>query len=333
MNGKLLCGLLFSLLISGCSDSNTPTEKVLKEEFSNQFNGNLILNSINIEETSVDGNKRTYAANGLVSTSYDLYTPVASLDDYVVFKKSWDKSEKIKFSATLNSIGNKDTGWNTKFSSLQMSPSPKGNPIPDIEEYSKYINIDDKNFNDKIQSIKEEYSKKQSKIDELNNENKKIEANISAITNEISKYWGVGDDGEIQSRYSVRRELNKELELFNKERAPFYFKRKYDAEVYEPAIKARQEKLKSYKSSDFDDIRFERKTAIDNNDETYKIDYNKIDEKIKSEMKELDDGLEALKEKKRGLLDRQSEILNEISSLNYQYQNWLVFMEQLKKIK
>lgn len=154
MNGKFLCGLLVSLLISGCGDSNTPPEKVLKEQFSNQFHGRLILDSIDIKETSVDGNKRTYAAEGLLSTGYDLYTPVASLTDYIVVQKSWDKSKDIKFSATLNSLGSKDTGWQTIFSSLQMSETPKGKSIPNIETDGKYIIMDGADFDDKIKTLK-----------------------------------------------------------------------------------------------------------------------------------------------------------------------------------
>ncbi|EAV8483180.1 DUF1202 family protein, partial [Salmonella enterica] len=174
MKGKFLCGLLVSLLISGCGDDNTPTEKVLKEQFSNQFHGRLILDSIDIKETSVDGNKRTYAADGLLSTGYDLYTPVASLTDYIVVQKSWDKGKDIKFSATLNSLGNKDTGWKTIFSSLQMSETPKGNPIPNVEADGKYIIMDGAGFDDKINAIKDEYARKKSKLNELNNDIAKV---------------------------------------------------------------------------------------------------------------------------------------------------------------
>ncbi|ECE6018382.1 hypothetical protein DL121_09025 [Salmonella enterica subsp. enterica] len=331
MNRKFLCGLLVSLLISGCGDSNTPTEKVLKEQFSNQFHGRLILDSIDIKETSVDGNKRTYAADGLLSTGYDLYTPVASLTDYIVVQKSWDKSKDIKFSATLNSLGSKDTGWQTRFSSLQMSETPKGKPIPNIETDGKYIIMDGAGFDDKIKIIKEEYAKKKTRLDELNNDIVKVEANILAINKEIDEYWGKGDDGKTQSRYSVQRSLNKELDVFNKENAPYYFERRYNSEVFEPAMKARQEKLKNYKSSDFDDIRAEKRTALEMHKEKYAIEYNKIDEKIKAKMKALDDGLQELVVKKRGFLQQQSTISDEIRNLDYQYKNWLNFMDELKR--
>ncbi|EBS7633511.1 DUF1202 family protein [Salmonella enterica] len=333
MNGKILCGLLFSLLIGGCGDSNTPTEKVLKEQFSNQFHGRLILDSIDIKETSVDGNKRTYAANGSLSTGDDWYTPVASLTDYVVVKKSWDKSKDIKFSATLNSLGSKDTGWQTRFSSLQMSETPKGKPIPNIETDGKYIIMDGAGFDDKINTIKDEYAKKKSKLNELNNDIVKVENNILAINKEIDEYWGKGEDGKTQSRYSVQRNLNKELEVFNKENAPYYFERRYNAEVFDPAMKARKEKLKNYRLSDFDDIRAEKRTALEKHKEEYSIEYNKIDEKIKAKMKALDDGLQELIAKKRGFIQQQSTISDEIRNLDYQYKSWLNFMEELKKIK
>ncbi|EAO2687074.1 DUF1202 family protein [Salmonella enterica] len=333
MNGKFLCGLLVSLLISGCGDSNTPPEKILKEQFSNQFHGRLILDSIDIKETSVDGNKRTYAADGLLSTGYDLYTPVASLTDYIVVQKSWDKSKDIKFSATLNSLGSKDTGWQTRFSSLQMSETPKGKSIPNIETDGKYIIINGAGFDDKIKAIKEEYTKKKAMLDELNNDIVKVETNVLAISKELDEYWGKGDDGKKYNRYSVLRELNKELDLFNKENAPYYFERKYNTEVFDPAIKARKEKLKNYRLSDFDDIRAEKRAALEKHKEEYSIEYNKIDEKIKARMKALDDGLQVLIEKKRGFLQQQSTISDEIRDLDYQYKNWLNFMEELERRK
>ncbi len=36
---------------------------------------------------------------------------------------------------------------------------------------------------------------------------------------------GEREDGKTQSRYFVQRDLNKELELFNKENAPYYFEK------------------------------------------------------------------------------------------------------------
>ncbi|EDJ1960171.1 hypothetical protein GE959_01560 [Salmonella enterica] len=333
MNGKFLCGLLVSLLISGCGDDNTPTEKVLKEQFSNQFHGRLILDSIDIKETSVDGNKRTYAADGLLSTGYDLYTPVASLTDYIVVQKSWDKGKDIKFSATLNSLGNKDTGWKTIFSSLQMSETPKGNPIPNVEIDGKYIIMDGAGFDDKINAIKDEYAKKKLKLNELNNDIAKVKTNILAINKEIDEYWGKGEDGKTQSRYSVQRHLNKELELFNKENAPYYFEKKYNTEVFDPAMKARREKLKNYRLSDFDDLRAEKRAALEKHKEEYSVKYNEIDEKIKAKMKVFDDGLQELIAKKRGLIQQQSTISDEIRNLDYQYKNWVNFMEELNKRK
>ncbi|EDW1640627.1 DUF1202 family protein [Salmonella enterica subsp. enterica] len=328
MNGKFLCGLLASLLISGCGDSNTPTEKVLKEQFSNQFHGRLILDSIDIEETSVDGNKRIYAADGSLSTGYDLYTTVASLTDYTVVQKSWDKSKDIKFSATLNSLGSKDTGWQTRFSSLQMSETPKGKPIPNVETDGKYVIMDGAGFDDKIKAVKEKYAKKKTRLDELNNDIVKVETNILAINKEIDEYWGKDENGKILERYTVQRNLNKELDEYHKSNSPYVFERKYDNEIYEPALKARREE-----SNNVEDIRVAKREALDKYRTEYSTEYNKIDEKIKAKMKALDDGLQKLVVKKRGFLQQQSTISDEIRNLDYQYQNWLNFMEELKRRK
>ncbi|EAY5894514.1 DUF1202 family protein [Salmonella enterica] len=333
MNGKLLCGLLISLLVSGCGDNNTPPEKVLKEQFSNQFRGLLTLDSIDIKETSVNGNNRTYAAEGSLLTTYDLYSAITSLDDYIIVKKSWGKEGGIKFSSTLTSVGTKDTGWKMRYSSLQMSITPEGEPIRDIETNSKYIVVGESGFDSKIDKLKEEYTKKKSRLDELNKDRVKIEADLSSVDNKIEEYWGRNEDGKIQSRYFVQRDLNKELNNFNKENAPYYFEKKYNSEIFNPAMKARQEKLKNYKLSDFDDIRAEKRAALEKHKEEYSVEYNKIDEKIKARMKALDDGLQELIVKKRGLIQQKSVMADEIRNLNYQYENWLSFMEELKKIK
>lgn len=82
----------------------------------------------------------------------------------------------------------------------------------------------------------------------------------------IKKSMSIGERGrwKTQSRYFVQRDLNKELELFNKENAPYYFEKKYNAEVFDPAMKARREKLKNYRLSDFDDIRAEKRAVLEN---------------------------------------------------------------------
>lgn len=333
MKGKLLCGLFISLLVSGCGDNNAPPEKVLKEQFSNQFHGLLTLDDIDIEETSVDGNKRTYSADGSLSSTSDLYKRVTQLDDYIVVKKTWNKGENIKFSSTLNTLGNKGTGWKMSFSAMQMSVTPDGNPIRDIDTNSKYIVIGSSGFDSKLNEIKTEFTKKKTKLDELNQDIIKIETGILSINTEIDEYWGKDKDGKTQSRYFVQRDLNKELDDFNKENAPYYFERKYNSEIFDPAMKARHEKLKDYNSTDFDDIRAEKRAALEKHKEEYLSEYNNIDEKIKTKMKALDDGLQDLIVKKRSLIQRQSVMADEIRNLNYQYENWQQFMKELQQNK
>ncbi|EBD5314582.1 hypothetical protein CYL94_03165, partial [Salmonella enterica] len=65
----------------------------------------------------------------------------------------------------------------------------------------------------------------------------------------------------------------------------------------------------------------------------YFVKYNEINEKIKAKMKVLDDGLQELIAKKRGLIQQQSTISDEIRNLDYQYKNWVNFMEELNKRK
>ncbi|EBH5753072.1 hypothetical protein CP805_04280, partial [Salmonella enterica] len=67
--------------------------------------------------------------------------------------------------------------------------------------------------------------------------------------------------------------------------------------------------------------------------EEYSVKYNEINEKIKAKMKALDDSLQELIAKKRGLIQQQSTISDEIRNLDYQYKNWVNFMEELNKRK
>ncbi|EBG7272618.1 hypothetical protein KNX22_003497, partial [Salmonella enterica] len=73
--------------------------------------------------------------------------------------------------------------------------------------------------------------------------------------------------------------------------------------------------------------------ALEKHKEEYSVKYNEIDEKIKAKMKVLDDGLQELIAKKRGLIQQQSTISDEIRNLDYQYKNWVNFMEELNKRK
>ncbi|EJQ3381780.1 hypothetical protein NZV47_003781, partial [Salmonella enterica subsp. enterica serovar Ouakam] len=91
--------------------------------------------------------------------------------------------------------------------------------------------------------------------------------------------------------------------------------------------------LKNYRLSDFDDIRAEKRAALEKHKEEYSVKYNEIDEKIKAKMKVLDDGLQELIAKKRGFIQQQSTISDEIRNLDYQYKNWVNFMEELNKRK
>ncbi|HGA8327668.1 TPA: hypothetical protein ACITM6_002558, partial [Salmonella enterica subsp. enterica serovar Java] len=88
-----------------------------------------------------------------------------------------------------------------------------------------------------------------------------------------------------------------------------------------------------YRLSDFDDLRAEKRAALEKHKEEYSVKYNEIDEKIKAKMKVLDDGLQELIAKKRGLIQQQSTISDEIRNLDYQYKNWVNFMEELNKRK
>ncbi|EEI4000145.1 hypothetical protein G3C81_003628, partial [Salmonella enterica] len=72
---------------------------------------------------------------------------------------------------------------------------------------------------------------------------------------------------------------------------------------------------------------------LEKHKEEYSVKYNEIDEKIKAKMKVLDDGLQELIAKKRGLIQQQSTISDEIRNLDYQYKNWVNFMEELNKRK
>ncbi|MGS8690862.1 DUF1202 family protein, partial [Salmonella enterica subsp. enterica serovar Infantis] len=81
-------------------------------------------------------------------------------------------------------------------------------------------------------AIKDEYARKKSNLNELNNHIAKVKTTIGVLHKEIDECWGKGDDGKTQSRYCVQRDVNKELDLFNKENAPDYFEKKYNAEVF-----------------------------------------------------------------------------------------------------
>ncbi len=62
------------------------------EQFGNQFHGRIILDSIDIKETSVD-EIEVYAADGLLSrTIYIRQLPRPTI--ILLFQKSWDKGKE-----------------------------------------------------------------------------------------------------------------------------------------------------------------------------------------------------------------------------------------------
>lgn len=333
MKGKLFCSLLIALLISGCGDDNTPSDKALKEQFSQQFHGLLTLDSIDVKETSVDGNKRTFAANGSLFSTNDLYSRVASLPEYMVVEKTWDKDKAIKFSATLNSVGSKDTGWSTRFSDLQMSIKPQGNPIRDLATSDKYLVLGEASFDAKLNQLKSEYADKKNKIEQLTQDKQKNEEALLAISKEIGDYWGIDAEGNKQDKFTVYKNLKQELLNYEKTDAPYYFEKKYNAEVFDPAMEARKQKLGKYSLSDFDDIRKEKRDAIAKHHEEYKAQSKIIKDRIDEKMKSLDDGLQLLITKKRSIEKQQSTLANEINHLSNEYENWLNFEETIKQKK
>lgn len=327
MLGLVVCSVL---LLNGCGDNTTPPESILKKNFEQQFRGQIKLDSITLTETSVEGNQRTYAVDGKLSSDFDLYTIIATLGDYTLVEKSWDKGKGVKFTATLESVGSKDSGWDMRFSALKMLSNPQGREIPDINTNEHYLVLGSSGFKDKLNKIDSFYKSQAKEIDALTKKVTKIESDILSVSDKIRTYWGVEENGRELTRTIFYNNLNKELRNFEKNNNPYQFEQKYHYEVFEPARKAREQKLKSYSQSDFDDLRAKRDEIVSKQKEEYNSKHKEIELKIESEMKKLDDGLALLKAQKQDLDKEREKLSSILNNIKYKYNSWVQEMERLR---
>lgn len=134
MKMKWAAGLAALILLSGSvlADSNIPTDEVLKKQFNQAQEGLMQLDSITLRLLDSHGNQATYAAEGDISATEDLYSMVGMAGNYQFMEQTWTKGRPVKFSAMVKAVGTKDSGWTTEFFSMQMAAKPAGYPKPDI---------------------------------------------------------------------------------------------------------------------------------------------------------------------------------------------------------
>ncbi|MFS6933756.1 hypothetical protein [Klebsiella oxytoca] len=120
------------------------------------------------------------------------------------------------------------------------------------------------------------------------------------------------------------------LDDFIKNNAPYYFERKYNNDIYNPAAKAREKKLVNYSQDDFDDFRAEREKVFKKHKNEYDEKYKNIENEIKSSMDKLDSGLDELKTQRQTLYKEREQLVSKLNNIKYQHKS---MEDGLKKLR
>lgn len=109
MKMKWAAGLAALILLSGSvlADSNIPTDEVLKKQFNRAQEGLMQLDSITLRLLDSHGNRATYAAEGDISATEDLYSMVGMAGNYQFMEQTSTKGRPVKFSAMVKAVGTK----------------------------------------------------------------------------------------------------------------------------------------------------------------------------------------------------------------------------------
>ncbi|WP_240651654.1 DUF1202 family protein [Serratia microhaemolytica] len=334
--GLLTVGIaLLVLLLSGCRDKHMPPEDVLKENFREEFREQAQLDKIKLTETLVRGNLRTYLAVGKFLPENDYYQQVSSLgNDYTILEKTWKKGKAVTFSATITSIGSADTGWVVNFFDIQTAPEFKGKIIGSIDEHEGYIVIGSSQFKEKMAEAKRSYQQKKQTIENLTIQLQQVDNDIIGAEKKLDELWGKDENGNQQNRISFTentdKKLRRDLKDYAEKNSTSAFEKKYNQEVYQPAVEAR----KRAGGNIYDhELANKRAKVFYEYSEKYRAEYNKMQadvEKMKQEKYKAFYQLDAAKNK---LVYKRQTINENLFRLKPQLERWEQDMEQLRQKK
>lgn len=307
MKMKWAAGLAALALLSGSAlaDINTPTDEVLKKQFNQAQEGLMQLDSITLRLLDSRGNQATYAAEGDISATEDLYSMVGMAGNYQFMEKTWTKGRPVKFSAMVTAVGTKDSGWTTEFFSMQMAAKPAGYPKPDINNKEKYLVVTDSDFYPRLAKIEATRAAQKNALDKSLEKQEQLQKEIDALDAQIAASWGTDKNGKPLTRDDVQHALLEELQEVGRQNDPLHFENNYNKTIYEPALAECQKKPEC----DATPLRKARAAALVDQRRDYQL-------KFQLKREDVTKTLEAYDKKREPLRKKRNELRSELSKLD-----------------
>lgn len=308
------------LLLAGSvlADVNTPTDEVLKKQFSEAHEGMMQLENISLRQLDSRGNQATYAAEGDISAAEDLYATVGMAGKYQLMEKTWTKGRPVKFSAMVTATGTKESGWTTEFFSMQMAAKSYGYPKPDINDRQKYLIINDSDFSSRLAKIEADWAAQKKGLDQSLKKQQQLQQEIGALDAKMAASWGKDKKGKRLTRSDVQHELLAELQEVGRQNDPLRFERHYDKTVYDPALAECQKKP----DCDATTLRNARNAALEKQRQDYRLKFQLKREEVTKTMDAYDKKLEPLRKKCAALQSKLFELDISSAKISKDYSDW-----------
>lgn len=320
MKMKWASGLMMLVLMSApvLADSDIPTDEVLKKQFFESQEGLMQLDSINLRLLDSRGNQATYAAEGDISATDDLYAMVGMAGNYQFMEKTWTKGRPVKFSAMVTAVGTRDSGWTTEFFSMQMAAKAAGYPQPDINDKAKYLVITDSDFYPRLAKIEATWAAQKKQLDASAEKQNQLQQQIEALDAKMNASWGKDKNGKPLTRSAVQQVLLNDLQDMARQNDPLYFENNYNKTIYEPALAACQKKP----DCDATPLRTARDAALKDQRREYHLKFQLRRNQVTQTMDAYDKKLEPLRKKRNELHSELNHLDINSTKLRMSYDSW-----------
>lgn len=329
MKIHLATGLALLFLTAGyaLADTTPPSDETLKKQFSEQYQGIIHLDSVSLRPLSSVGNQSTWAAEGDVSSTEDLYATVGMAADYRLVEKTWTKGKPVKFSAMVTATGTKDSGWATEFFSMQAAAKNAGIPLDDVNDEEKYLVVNNSDFYVRLAKIEARYHEQKKTLQEMKGEQKTLEKEIADLDVRIAHSWGTDASGKPLTRDDVQQSMLQEMYEADRKNDPLTFENHYDKTIYEPALAACQQKP----DCDAEPLRKARDVALQEQKHDFYRQHMLKSEKIKEEMAARDKKVKPLYAKQGELRSQLINLETRSSELERNYTRWQQGITDLRR--
>lgn len=327
---KLPLRCLVLLLCCSCpvfANDNTPTDKVIKQQFAKQFGGMMHLGSITLHPLDAVGNQATYTVEGDIAADDDLYRLVGMAGDYLFYEKTWTRDKPVKFSAMMTAVGTQASGWTTTFYSLQMAAKNSGRPFGKKEDLSKTLVVNDSGFMAQFAKLDSQFAESKTTVETQQKQYDTLKKQLVDLDEQIKRSWGTDANGKQLDRSAVLQAMNAEMYAVDRKNDMTKFSNQYYINVYEPALIACQKKA----VCDAEPIRAARDVAMETQRREYKRQHDLMQEKIAKAIAEKDAKVAPLIKQRETLRGQMVVLESSNQALTYNAKRWQEGVAQMRK--